>query len=177
VIRFTLMQVFLFWILGCGALALLTRRRAADIARRTRVPRILAYYLLVTPAILVEEAFTIEVPYFWGILPMILVFYILFFPLYLVQRYSRCSFILASLLFGAMGVFNEFILVGRIYVLRERPAVLLILCALCFLIYAVMAIWPTYYLQAAVRKEGEFQVPSSRFKVERQEGTDKEASA
>jgi hypothetical protein len=89
----------------------------------------------------------------------------------------RSSFILASLLFGAMGVFNEFILVGRICVLRERPAVLLILCALCFLIYAVMAIWPTYYLQAAVRKEGAFQVPSSRFKVERQEGTDEEASA
>jgi len=158
-IRFTLMQVFLFWVLGCGALALVMRRCAAAIARRTRLPRILAYYLLVTPAILVEEAFTIEVPYFWGILPMIAVFYVLFLPLYLVQRFSRCSFILASLLFGAMGVFNEFIVVGRIYALAGRGWLLpVILCTLCFLIYAVMAIWPAYYLQEAIRKEGGFQV-------------------
>jgi hypothetical protein len=151
-IRFTLTQVFLFWVLGFGAFALLTRRRAAAIARRTRLPRILAYYLLVTPAILVEEAFTIEVPYFWGILPMIAVFYILFLPLYLVQRFSRCCFILASLLFGAMGVFNEFIVVGRIWALEAAPwPVLVILCALCFLIYAVMAIWPTYHLQEAMK--------------------------
>ena len=148
-VRFTLTQVFLLWVLGFGTLAWCTRRRVAALARRTHLPRVLNYYLLVTPVILLEEALTIEVPYFWGILPMLLAFYILFLPLYLVQRYSRCSFVLASLLFGAMGCANEFLVVGRIRQVDEWQ-VLVILNALCFLIYAVMALWPTYYLEAAL---------------------------
>jgi hypothetical protein len=47
------------------------------------------------------------------------------------------------------------ILVGRIWALAAAPwPVLVILCTLCFLIYAVMAIWPTYYLQEMSRLEG-----------------------
>jgi hypothetical protein len=47
------------------------------------------------------------------------------------------------------------ILVGRIWALAAAPwPVLVILCTLCFLIYAVMAIWPTYYLQERSTLEG-----------------------
>ncbi len=148
-VRFTLTQVFLLWVLGFGTLAWFTRKHVAALARRTHLPRVVNYYLVLTPVILLEEALTIEVPYFWGILPMLLAFYILFLPLYLVQRYSRCSFVLASLLAGAMGCANEFLVVGRVHQV-DRWQVLLILNALCFLIYAVMALWPTYYLQSAL---------------------------
>lgn len=152
-IRFTLAEVFVYWVLGFGGLSLLTRKAVARLARKTRLPRIVNYYLILTPVILIEEALTIEVPYFWGILPMVAVFYIMFLPLYLVQRYGRRSFLLVSLFFGAWGVFNEFIVVGRIYALEAMPRpVLLILCALCFLIYAVMALWPSYYLQASLEE-------------------------
>jgi hypothetical protein len=152
-VRFTLAEVFVYWVLGFGAFSLCTRKAVARVARKTRLPRIVSYYLILTPVILIEEALTIEVPYFWGILPMVAVFYIMFLPLYLVQRYGRCSFMLVSLLFGAWGVFNEFILVGRIYALGDLPRpVLLVLCVLCFLIYAVMAVWPSYYLQTSLKE-------------------------
>jgi hypothetical protein len=93
------------------------------------------------------NALTIETPYFWNVVPMVLAFYVMLLPLYLIQRYTRCSFVLASALFGAWGCFNEFILVGRIH--EMGGVVLLIMCSLCFLIYAVIAILPTYYVQAS----------------------------
>ena len=147
--RLTLLEFFLVWVAGFGGLSILVRRRVAAWAGRWRLPRPVIYYALATPIVLAEEALTIEVPYFWGIVPMLAAFYILFLPLYLIQRYTRCSWILASLLFGAWGTFNEFILVGRIRQVDSLP-VLAILGGLCFLLYAVMALVPTYYLQASL---------------------------
>ena len=80
---------------------------------------------------------------------MLVVFQIMFLPLYFIQRVTRCSFVLASLLFGAWGCFNEFILAGRIHQLSG--AILLLMVSLCFLIYSVMAILPSYYLGAALK--------------------------
>lgn len=154
-IKLTLLQVFLIWVVGFGAVSLLVRRGVADLVDELRLPRLFKYYAIATPIILMEEALTIEVPYFWGILPMLVVFYIMFLPLYLVQWGTRCSSVLASLLFGAWGCFNEFILVGRVNQLNG--AVLVVMVALCFLIYSVMAILPTYYLQAALRRETWFR--------------------
>jgi len=150
-VRLTLLQVFLIWVSGFGTLSIVARRKVAALAGRAPLPRIVNYYIIATPIILLEEALTIEVPYFWGILPMILVFYIMLFPLYLIQRYTGCSFLLASLLFGAWGCFNEFILVGRISQLGGL--VLFVMCVLCFLIYAVMAILPSYYLQVSLKNK------------------------
>ena len=147
--RLTLSQVFLIWVAGFGTASLMARHRLADLVEGLRLPRIIKYYAIATPIILIEEALTIEVPYFWGILPMLVVFYIMFFLFYLIQRVTRCSFVIASLLFGALGCFNEFIIVGRIHQLNA--GVLLIMGSLCFLIYSVMAILPSYFLQVALR--------------------------
>jgi hypothetical protein len=147
--RLSLLQVFLIWVAGFGTLSLALRRRVADLVDGLRLPRIIKYLAIATPIILMEEALTIEVPYFWGILPMLVVFQIMFLPLYFIQRVTRCSFVLASLLFGAWGCFNEFILAGRIH--QMSGAILLLMVSLCFLIYSVMAILPSYYLGAALK--------------------------
>ncbi len=148
--KLTLSQVFLIWVAGFGTVSLMARHRLTDLVEGLRLPRMMKYYLIATPMILMEEALTIEVPYFWGILPMLVVFYIMFLPLYLIQRVTRCSFVLASLLFGALGCFNEFIFVGRIHQLNG--GVLLVMASLCFLIYSVMAILPSYFLQASLKR-------------------------
>jgi hypothetical protein len=148
--RLTLSQVFLIWVAGFGTVSLMARQRLADLVEGLRLPRMIKYYAIATPIILMEEALTMEVPYFRGILPMLAAFYIMFLPLYFIQRVTGCSFVLASLLFGALGCFNEFILVGRIHQLSG--GVLLVMGPLCFLIYSVMAILPSYFLQAALRR-------------------------
>ena len=157
-VRLTLLQVFLIWVAGFGTVSILARRKVATLASEVRLPCVVKYYIIATPIILLEESLTLEVPYFWGIIPILAAFYVLFLPLYVIQRVTRCSFVFASLLFGAMGCFNEFILVGRIRSL-DGP-VLLIMCPLCFLIYAVMAIMPSYYLQ--VSRKPYLAIPKSR---------------
>lgn len=148
--KLTLSQVFVIWVAGFGTVSLMARHRLTDLVEGVRLPRMIKYYAIATPIILMEEALTMEVPYFWGILPMLAVFYLMFLPLYLIQRVTRCSFVLASLLFGALGCFNEFIFAGRIHELNG--GVLLVMGPLCFLIYGVMAILPSYFLQTALRR-------------------------
>ena len=146
-VKFTLFQVFLIWVIGFGTISLMVRKKFAILVDRFRFPRVVKYYLVAIPIILMEESLTIKVPFFWGILPMLLIFCVHLLPLYLIQRYTRCSFLLSSALFGAWGCFNEFILVGRIH--RISGLTLVIMCVLCFLIYAVMAILPAYWLQTS----------------------------
>lgn len=149
--RLTLLQVFLIWVVGFGGVSILARRKAVALINRIRLPRLAKYYIIATPVILLEEALTIEAPYFWGILPVLAAFYVMFLLLYLIQRYSICSFWMAALLFGALGCFNEFVLVGRMHQLDGW--VLFVMFTLCFLIYAVMAILPSYYLQMSIEEQ------------------------
>jgi hypothetical protein len=152
--RLLLTQVFLFWVVGFGTLSWLIRKLVARLVSKTGLPRVVNYYILVTPItpiVCLEEALTIEIPYFWGILPRLLAAYILFLPLFLLQRYSRISALAASLLFGAFGCFNEFILVGRINQI-DNWLVLTVMLGLCFLIYAIMAWLPSYYLGTTVER-------------------------
>ncbi len=150
-VKFTLLQVFVIWVAGFGTVSFMARRPVAKWVDRLYLPHVIKYYIIATPVILLEEALTIEVPYFWGIIPMLAAFYVWFLPLYLIQRVTRCSYVLASLLFGSMGCFNEFVLVGRAR--NMDGSVFLIMCPLCFLIYAVMAILPSYFSQATARSE------------------------
>ena len=62
--RLSLLQVFLIWVAGFGTLSLALRRRVADLVDGTRLPRIIKYLAIATPIILMEEALTIEIPYF-----------------------------------------------------------------------------------------------------------------
>ncbi len=140
-----LLIIFLVWVLGFGTFSIVFRKTIAKYVIHFNLPVFLKYYLILTPIILLEEALTIEVPYFWGIIPMIVVFYIFFLLLYLIQRSTRCSYLVLSIICGCLGWVNEFLIVGRIY--RVDGLALVLLSVLCWLIYAVMAILPSAYLQ------------------------------
>lgn len=143
--RHSLTFVFVVWVLGFGMLSLATRNVVARNVARWKLPLIFKYYLILTPIVLLEEALTIEVPYFWGILPILAAFYLFFFLLFLFQRFTRVSFFVTSLIFGGLGWINEFLFVGRIY--QISGLALFIMSILCWLIYSVMAILPSAYLQ------------------------------
>lgn len=64
---------------------------------------------------------------------------------YTIQRYLHWPAWLMIVLVGALGWINEFLIVGRIHLMDGL--VLLIMSVLCWMIYAVMAILPSYYLQ------------------------------
>jgi len=100
---------------------------------------------------MIEEALTIEVPYFWGIIPMLITFSIYFFLLYLVQRLTRVSDLYMVILSGSLGWFNEFLLVGRIH--QMHGLVLVIMSILCWLIYAAMELMPSYYVQKYLKEQ------------------------
>ncbi len=143
--RHSLVVIFIVWVLGFGAFSIASRKGIAKYVAHFNMPRFLKYYLILTPIILLEESLTIEVPYFWGIIPMIVVFYIFFLLLYLFQSLTRCSYVVLSVICGCLGWINEFLIVGRIH--QVDGLALGILSVLCWLIYAVMAILPSAYLQ------------------------------
>ena len=148
--RLSLSQVCAIWVLGFGLLSLVAMKRIATWLNRVRLPIVVKYYLLVIPIVLLEEVLTIEVPYFWGVLPILLAFCLFFLILYLFQRVTRCHWIVASGVFGLLGWVNEFLLVGRIS--QMDVVTLIVMSGLCVFIYAVMAILPSYYLQWALRE-------------------------
>ena len=80
--------------------------------------------------------------------PIDRVFCLFFFVLHLLQRVTRCHWIVASGVFGVVGWANEFLIVGRI--MQMGGILLVVMSVLCVLIYAVMAILPSYYSRQAL---------------------------
>ncbi len=140
----TLTEVFLYWIVGAGALSLWGRKWIASLAHAIPLPRILIYYLLLLPLVLAEEALTCEVSYLPCITVTLPAFALLFLILYGIDSIHDFSPISLSVLFGAMGWINEFIFVGRIHTYSLIQT--LALSPLTFLIYFVLAIIPAYFL-------------------------------
>ncbi len=140
-----ILVIFLVWILGFGAFSIASRKVIAKSVAHFHMPILIKYYLILTPIILLEEALTIEVPYFWGIIPRIVVFYIFFLLLYLLQYFTRCPYWTLSAICGCLGWVTEFLIVGRIR--QVNGLAFVIFSILCWLIYAVMAILPSAYLQ------------------------------
>ena len=145
----SLTWIVLVWVLGVGALSVALKDKVASIVVGLRIPVLVGYYLLVTPLILIEEALTIQVPYFWGIVPMIGAFYLLFLALLGIQRLLGLGWLATSGVCGLLGWVNEFLVVGRIH--QISAGVLLAMSLLCVAIYSVMAIVPAAYLHAAGR--------------------------
>ena len=141
----SLLFVFIVWVCGFGIFSCLARRVIYFQVKRLHLSPLLSYLLILFPIILIEEYLTIEVPYFWGILPMIVTFSIFFLVPYIIQRYLHCPAWLMIILTGVLGWLNEFLLVGRIH--QMNGLVLGIMSILCWMIYAVMAILPSTYLQ------------------------------
>lgn len=149
----SLLTIFTLWVLGFGSLSHIAKFAIEQRVNALKIPIILRYYLVLTPIVLLEEALTIEVPYFWGVLPILFAFYLLFLVVYLFQRYLLKSYISAIILAGALGWINEFIIVGRVHKI-QNALILGVISLICFSIYAVMAIIPSYILQEHLKRLG-----------------------
>jgi hypothetical protein len=142
--HFSLTAVFFYWVVGFGFLFLLVRDKTASFFHRVKAPLLLRYYLILTPVALVEEAFTIQNPYFWGILPIMISFYIYYLVIFIIQKTTRVHWLAMCLINGLLGWINEFLLGGMIH--KVPGLALLVMSPLCILIYAVMTILPAYWL-------------------------------
>lgn len=149
--QFTLTQVFLIWIVGFGMLSYVLKNKVSEIFLKSKLPEIINYYIILTPLVLIEEFLTCETqPYLSCIKITLPAFYILFIFLYLIQRYSKLNYVAVSFVFGLIGWFNEFIIVGRIN--KLSPPIIILFTALVISIYAVIAILPSYYLEKSLNR-------------------------
>lgn len=139
--------VFLVWVLGFGSISIFARNRITRFLLNSKSPFIISYFVLIIPIVLIEKSLTIEVPYFWGIIPMVIIFSIYFLLLLIIQKIFHFGFILMVVISGFLGWINEFLLVGRIH--QMSGLVLVIMSVLCWLIYAVMEILPATLVQNA----------------------------
>ncbi len=149
--QFSLTQVFLIWIVGFGMLSYVLKNKVSEIFLKSKLPEIINYYIILTPLVLIEEFLTCETqPYLSCIKITLPAFYILFIFLYLIQRYSKLNYVAVSFVFGLIGWFNEFIIVGRIN--KLSPPIIILFTALVISIYAVIAILPSYYLEKSLNR-------------------------
>lgn len=149
---FSLTAVFLLWVCGISVLFLLIRDRVCAVLLRSPLPVIVNYYLLLTPLVLAEEYLTCELPYFSCIRVTLIVFWLFFGFLFLIRHYLRVSWPMLVIIAGVLGWICEFAGVGRWYVFAISVPIGIILSVLCMLIYAALALFPAYYLEAAGRQ-------------------------
>lgn len=144
-----LVGVFLIWVLGFGTLSYFARDRVISLFSRSPLPRMANYYIILLPLVLVEEYLTCEItPYLSCIQVTVPVFALFFALIYIIQKYAKLSWLHAAALAGILGWVAEFIGVGRLPVIAAAgPAILAIMSVLCFLIYAVLAMLPSYYAE------------------------------
>ncbi|PIS04547.1 MAG: hypothetical protein COT81_05885 [Candidatus Buchananbacteria bacterium CG10_big_fil_rev_8_21_14_0_10_42_9] len=143
--RFTLIEVFLYWIIIIGGLSFFLKDFFANnIKKYSPFGRPINFLILAFPLVLIEEYLTCETPYKECIVITLPAFLILYLILYFIQKKFKLSYLKASVTLGVLGWINEFILVGRI---NELTLPLLVLFSILgFLIYFVLAIIPSYYL-------------------------------
>ena len=146
---FSLTTVFILWVCGISLLFLLARDRVCTVLLQSPFPAVLNYYLVVTPLVLVEEYLTCELPYFSCIRVTLIVFWIFYGFLFLIQRYLRASWQKTVILAGILGWICEFAGAGRWDVFFVSVPIGIVLSILCFLIYAVLTLFPAYYLDRA----------------------------
>ncbi|MCK5615679.1 hypothetical protein KAR91_78165 [Candidatus Pacearchaeota archaeon] len=147
----TLTQVFLIWVLGFGIISMISKEKIVNIFKKSKLPTILNYYIILTPLVLIEEALTCETPFFSCIKVTLIAFYLFFLILYFIQKTFKLGYIKTSIIFGLIGWVNEFIIVGRINVLT--PPQIILFTVLGILIYSVLAILPSYYLEQTFKKK------------------------
>jgi hypothetical protein len=143
--HYTLWQMTLIWVLGCGALSFLLKDQVLLGLSKLSYPRLVKFFILTTPLILIEEFLTCEIAFLSCIKVTLPAFsFLLWLFVYLLNKWKKLPYLLTSLIFGLMGWVNEFILVGRIHWYPLK--IILIVSPITVLIYAVLAILPAYYL-------------------------------
>ena len=143
-----LLVIIAVWIIGFGLITFLGRKMIAwPFVHLSPLPKIINYFIILTPFVIVEEYLTCEIPFQQCIRFTIWGFWIMFLILFLIHRFAGVPAIMACVIFGAMGWVNEFIIWKRLFI--YSPAEIVIASIVAFLIYFVLAIPPSYYLEEA----------------------------
>ena len=150
-----LLIVIIGWIFIFGGIFLFFKRKLTNKLANNSFPIIINYFILAIPIILIEEGFTCEIGYpmcVGVIVPIFLAAFLVFFAL---QYFTKLHYLTCSSLFALLGLFNEFIIVNRINNPEYASFTIvqwILLAIITLLIYFVMAILPTYYLQRKVKE-------------------------
>ena len=142
----SLYVVFLVWVVGFGAFSLLSKEKVCAAVGRLNLSKPVSFAIIAVPLILVEEYLTAEGPYLSTIAITIPAFLFFFLILYAIIRAFKLRYRGAAAVYGVLGWINEFLIVGRLRTLSSSISVLLLMSILAFLIYAVLALLPTYYI-------------------------------
>ena len=147
----TLSITVLVWILGFGVFSVLAKKKIADLLKQHyKLPRVINYFLLLTPLVLIEEFLTCELPYLACVSITLPVFYLLFAITYLIQAKTKIPWLATAILFCFFCWVNEFLFVGRIFVYDLLTTA--IFSIIVFMVYAVLATLPSYYLESTFEK-------------------------
>ncbi|MFA6022782.1 MAG: hypothetical protein WC781_01715 [Candidatus Pacearchaeota archaeon] len=151
-----LLVVIIGWILVFGGIFLAFKKKLTNKLVNNRLPKIVNYFILAIPITLIEEFFTCEIGYPMCVAVIVPIFLAVFLVLFAIQYFTKLNYLICSSLMAIFGLFNEFILAGRIN--RPDYAVFtplqwVLLAIITLLIYFVMAIVPTYYLQRKQRNQ------------------------
>ena len=139
-----------FFNLGFGLFSYYFKDKISNLFLSSKLPIILNYFILIFPLVLIEEYLTCETPFFSCVLVTVPAFYFFFILLYFIQVWKKLSYMQASILFGFVGWFNEFILVGRIFDLGLLH--IIVFTILVIPIYSILAIIPSHYIEKTFRK-------------------------
>lgn len=148
--NFSLTFIFFIWIIGFGILSFILKEKIYNYFLKIKLPQIIIFLTIATPLILIEEFLTCETPFFKCIIITYPAFIFFLIINYFIQKKLNLNYLYSSLIFGLIGWFNEFILVGRIY---QLDLVTIILFSIIVIpIYSIIAIIPSFYNQQKNKK-------------------------
>ncbi len=148
-----LLFIVIGWIFIFGGIFFFFKKKLTDKLANNSLPKILNYFIIAVPVTLIEEFFTCEIGYPMCAAFIVPIFLAVFLVLFALQYFTKLNYLVYSFLFALFGLFNEFIIVGRINTYTDFTiAQWILLAIITLLIYFVMAILPTYYLQRKLEK-------------------------
>ena len=148
-----LLIIIIGWIFIFGGIFLFFKKKLTNKLANNSLPIIANYFIIAIPVTLIEEFFTCEIGYPMCTAVIVPVFLAVFLVLFVLQYFTKLNYLIYSSLFALFGLFNEFIVVGRIKMYTDFTiAQWILLAIITLLIYFVMAILPTYYLQRKLKK-------------------------
>ncbi|MBS3092680.1 hypothetical protein J4466_04650 [Candidatus Pacearchaeota archaeon] len=148
--------VIIGWIFIFGGIFFFFKQKLTNNLANNSLPKIINYFIIALPVTLIEEFFTCEIGYLMCLGVIVPIFLGVFFILFFIQYFTKLNYLVYSSLFALFGLFNEFIIVDRIHnplYANFTMAQWILLAIITLLIYFVMAILPTYYLQRKLKKQ------------------------
>jgi hypothetical protein len=140
---FTLLQVFIFYVLTVGILSFYYKERFFLLFKNLPFPAVHFWFIAIFISV-IEEFFTAGTDFPNRLLTTVPIFLLMFLCIFLIYKKLKLSHTSLIVIFGLIGTVNEFLVVGRIFIYPVSAS--LVMIPLTFLIYAVTAYLPTWYL-------------------------------